>query len=234
MVRKTELNPDPHVNGVCSTGSNVVSVPAPELKHCLAIVWGVMHWRNWAGALRCAAGNSLAPWRCCRAWAPARQVRRAFGTLQIMLTRSAAELERLAVTLLTELKVANAQCPHTSWSLLQERCCFGSGTYPQALRKDPTSGRGVVPTDVFTYDTRAPCCREKEPLDGVMRREQEELELRGSAIVKTTWCAAGNTSHRRRTLRHVSNLSLQPRYSRKQRGEMATWSTWQTLGGSKS
>ena len=31
--------------------------------------------------------------------------------------------------------------------------------------------------------------REKEPLDGVLRREQEVLELRGSAIVKTTWCA---------------------------------------------
>ena len=32
-------------------------------------------------------------------------------------------------------------------------------------------------------------CREKEPLDGVLRREQQEIELRGSAIVKTNWCA---------------------------------------------
>ncbi len=29
--------------------------------------------------------------------------------------------------------------------------------------------------------------REKEPLDGVLRREQEQVELRGSAIVRTTW-----------------------------------------------
>ena len=30
--------------------------------------------------------------------------------------------------------------------------------------------------------------REKELMDGVLRREQEQVELRGSAIVKTTWC----------------------------------------------
>ena len=36
---------------------------------------------------------------------------------------------------------------------------------------------------------RAVARREKEPLDGVLRREQEQVELRGSAIVKTTWRA---------------------------------------------